>query len=83
MLTNLRLADLRLTTVQQRSTGQNLPSDIYLPTHRNKEKYSCVRFILTEVLDKETLYLPHEARNKYEYPFGGHTCISLISPEMS
>jgi hypothetical protein len=29
MLTNLRLADLRLTTAQQRSTGQNLPSDLY------------------------------------------------------
>jgi hypothetical protein len=28
MLTNLRLADLRLTTAQQRSTGQNLPSDL-------------------------------------------------------
>jgi hypothetical protein len=26
MLTNLRLADLRLTTAQQRSTGQNLPA---------------------------------------------------------
>jgi hypothetical protein len=26
---NLRLADLRLTTAQQRSTGQNLPSDPY------------------------------------------------------
>jgi hypothetical protein len=30
MLTNLRLADLRLSTVQQRSTGQNLPSDLYV-----------------------------------------------------
>jgi hypothetical protein len=29
MLINLRLADLRLTTAQQRSTGQNLPSDLY------------------------------------------------------
>jgi hypothetical protein len=29
MLNNLRLADLRLTTAQQRSTGQNLPSDLY------------------------------------------------------
>jgi hypothetical protein len=28
MLTNLRLPDLLLTTAQQRSTGQNLPSDI-------------------------------------------------------
>jgi hypothetical protein len=28
--TNLRLADLSLTTAQQRSTGQNLPSDLYL-----------------------------------------------------
>jgi hypothetical protein len=27
MLTNLRLADFRLTTAQQRTTGQNLPSD--------------------------------------------------------
>jgi hypothetical protein len=32
MLTNLRLADLRLTTAQQRSTGQNLASDLY---HQN------------------------------------------------
>jgi hypothetical protein len=30
MLTNFRLADLRLTTAQQRSTGQNLPSDLYM-----------------------------------------------------
>jgi hypothetical protein len=30
MLTNLRLADLRLTAAQQRYTGQNLPSDLYL-----------------------------------------------------
>jgi hypothetical protein len=29
MVTNLRLADLRLTTAQQRTTGQNLPSDLY------------------------------------------------------
>jgi hypothetical protein len=29
MITNLRFADLRLTTAQQRSTGQNLPSDLY------------------------------------------------------
>jgi hypothetical protein len=28
MLTNLRFADLRLTTAQQRPTGQNLPSDL-------------------------------------------------------
>jgi hypothetical protein len=33
MLTNLRLADLRLTTAQQRSTCQNQPSDLYLPTY--------------------------------------------------
>jgi hypothetical protein len=32
MLTNLTLADLRLTTAQQRSAGQNLPSDLYFPT---------------------------------------------------
>jgi hypothetical protein len=32
MLTNLRLADLRLTTAQQRSTGQNLPFDMYSVT---------------------------------------------------
>jgi hypothetical protein len=30
MLTNLRLSDMRLTTAQQRSTGQSLPSDLYL-----------------------------------------------------
>jgi hypothetical protein len=29
MLTNLRLADLRLTTAQQRSTGQDLRFDLY------------------------------------------------------
>jgi hypothetical protein len=29
MLTNVRLADLRLTTAQQRTTGQNLPSEVY------------------------------------------------------
>jgi hypothetical protein len=30
MLTNLRLADLRLITAQQRTSGQNLPSDLYI-----------------------------------------------------
>jgi hypothetical protein len=30
MLTNLWLSDLRLTTAQWRSTGQNLPSDLYM-----------------------------------------------------
>jgi hypothetical protein len=29
MIANLRLADLRLTIAQQRTTGQNLPSDLY------------------------------------------------------
>jgi hypothetical protein len=32
MLTNLRLADLRLANAQQRTSGQNLPSDLYSPT---------------------------------------------------
>jgi hypothetical protein len=32
MLANLRLADLRLTTAQQRSTGRNLPFDLYINT---------------------------------------------------
>jgi hypothetical protein len=36
ILTNLRLADLRLTTAQQRSTGQNLESDIYLRNFRTE-----------------------------------------------
>jgi hypothetical protein len=38
MLTNLRLADLRLTTAQQRSTGQNLhlPSVRYQPRRRRR-----------------------------------------------
>jgi hypothetical protein len=30
-LINLRLADMRLTTAQQRTKGQNLPSDLYIP----------------------------------------------------
>jgi hypothetical protein len=30
MLTNLRLADYRLTAAQQRTTGQNLPPDLYV-----------------------------------------------------
>jgi hypothetical protein len=30
MLTTLMLADLRLTTAQQRSISQNLPSDLYV-----------------------------------------------------
>jgi hypothetical protein len=34
MLTNLRLADLRLTTAQQTSTGQNLLFNLYM---RNKD----------------------------------------------
>jgi hypothetical protein len=36
MLTNLGLADLLLTTAQQRSTGQNLPSDLYIYIYINK-----------------------------------------------
>jgi hypothetical protein len=34
MLTIVRLADWRLTTAQQRSTGQNLPPDLYEPAGR-------------------------------------------------
>jgi hypothetical protein len=30
MLSNLRLADLRLATAQQRTSGQNLPSALYM-----------------------------------------------------
>jgi hypothetical protein len=30
MFTNLRLADLRTITAQQRTTGQNLPADLYI-----------------------------------------------------
>jgi hypothetical protein len=37
MLTNLRLADLSLTTAQQRFSGQNLPSDLY-PHRMDMEK---------------------------------------------
>jgi hypothetical protein len=33
MLTSLRLSDLRLTTAQQRSTGHNLPFDLYHSPH--------------------------------------------------
>jgi hypothetical protein len=32
MLVSLRLSDLRLATAQQRTTGQNLPSDLYRST---------------------------------------------------
>jgi hypothetical protein len=39
MLTNLRLAGLRLTTAQQRSSGQNLPSDVY--SYFCREKLRC------------------------------------------
>jgi hypothetical protein len=35
MLTNLRLADLRLTTAQQRTIGQNLLSDLYLQEYNS------------------------------------------------
>jgi hypothetical protein len=37
MLTNLRLANLRLTTAQQRTTGQNLPADLYATVLVTKE----------------------------------------------
>jgi hypothetical protein len=37
MLTNLRLADLRMTTAQQRSTVQNLPSDLYRHTQHSRK----------------------------------------------
>jgi hypothetical protein len=33
MFTNLMLADFRLTTAQQRSTGQNLQSDLCMPLY--------------------------------------------------
>jgi hypothetical protein len=36
MLTNLRLADLGLITAQQRSTDQNLPSDLYTRVVRKR-----------------------------------------------
>jgi hypothetical protein len=35
MLTNLGLADLRLTTAQQRTTGQSLSSGLYIRCTRN------------------------------------------------
>jgi hypothetical protein len=41
MLTNLRLADLRVTTAQQRSTGQNLPSDDRFVILTNIVKVCC------------------------------------------
>jgi hypothetical protein len=44
MHTNLRLVDLRLTTVQQRSTGQNLPSILY--KLRSRSLLQCVVSIL-------------------------------------
>jgi hypothetical protein len=40
MLTNLRLADLRLSTAQQRSTGQNLLSDLYTLKSQDKNPRS-------------------------------------------
>jgi hypothetical protein len=57
MLTNLKLADLRLTTAQQRSTGQNLPSNLLgpmwfmsLPSPQKVE--NIVRWV-TELLEEE------------------------------
>jgi hypothetical protein len=52
MLTNLGLADLRLTTAEQRSTGQNLPPDLYLPIHGNKEKIFLRSFHTNESSEK-------------------------------
>jgi hypothetical protein len=36
--TSLRLADLRLTAAQQRTSGQNLPSGLYVPRHRTRAR---------------------------------------------
>jgi hypothetical protein len=51
MLTNLRLADLHLTTAQQRSTGQNLPSDLYvtLLMHTSRDHMTITRNLMLEV----------------------------------
>jgi hypothetical protein len=43
MLTNVRLADLRLTAAQQRTTGQNLPLDLYI-------WHGCVRMLSTSMM---------------------------------
>jgi hypothetical protein len=46
MLTNLRLADFHLTTAQQRTTGQNLPSDL----RASSALLSCVsRYLVTNL----------------------------------
>jgi hypothetical protein len=47
MLTSLRFADLRLTTAQQRTTGQNLPSDLY--------QESCRRVRMTLSLSSQSV----------------------------
>jgi hypothetical protein len=50
MLTNIRLADLLLTTAQQKFTDQNLPSDLYktiiLPVIMHR--YICLSLTLRE-----------------------------------
>jgi hypothetical protein len=46
MLTNLRLPDLRLTAAQQRTTGQNLPFDLYI-TYSLRSMFSGLILILT------------------------------------
>jgi hypothetical protein len=38
MLTNFKLPDLHLTTAQQKTTGQNLPFDLYVSTTALSER---------------------------------------------
>jgi hypothetical protein len=50
MLTNLRLADLRQTTAQQRFTGQSLPSDLYCGPSSAKQRNEELRTPITGLL---------------------------------
>jgi hypothetical protein len=71
MITNLRLADLRQTTAQQRITGQTLPSDLYtheciLPLQSQRRIRGSLR-LRAEVVDASKVELSiHPANNGHK-----------------
>jgi hypothetical protein len=76
MLTNLRLADLRLTTAQQISTGQNLPSDLYCYADGNVKIHSVVYQMLwnSDLLGHWRLFM----NGTWTHPFGTPTWRTIL-----
>jgi hypothetical protein len=56
MLTDLRPADLRLTTAQQRTTFQDLPSDLYTLLHNRASSPQVIHRSLVGLAVEETVH---------------------------